>query len=92
MYYSAQERHMSEENHYNTTNKNANNKQESKSYSTIKVPDAHDSYLETTSGTDDNAANTQQLQQTCDKCGLTARNKEELQDHLDNAHRTSALD
>ena len=83
---------MSEENPYayNTTNKSANNKQES--YSTIKVPDAHDSYLETTSGTDDNAANTQQLQQTCDKCGLTARNKEELQDHLDNAHRTSALD
>ena len=52
----------------------------------IKAPDAKDSYLETTSGKDDNAGNVWQTQQTCGKCGLTARNKQELQDHISHAH------
>ena len=56
-------------------------------YSAIKVPEAQDTYLEITSGKDDNAGNTWQTPYMCNKCGLTARNKQELQDHINNAHR-----
>lgn len=50
----------------------------------IKVPESDDSYLEAMSGKE---LETSELKQTtCSICGLSARTKEELQDHISNAH------
>ena len=82
---------MTERNNASSNSENGNSsKSEEDLYSKIRVPDANDSYLETTSGSNDNAENIWQRQQTCSKCGLTARNKQELQDHIDHAHPESA--
>jgi hypothetical protein len=56
-----------------------------KDYATIKVPDKDDTYLETMSGKELANAGTQQ--RICTICGLSARSKVELQDHIRNAHR-----
>lgn len=55
------------------------------SYSTIKVPDKDDTYLETASGKE--LESTESHQRTCTICGLSARTKVELQDHIRSAHR-----
>ena len=81
---------MTERNNSSKSENGNSSKSEDGLYSKIKVPDANDSYLETTSGKNDNAENIWQRQQTCSKCGLTARNKQELQDHIDHAHSGSA--
>jgi hypothetical protein len=54
------------------------------SYSTIKTSDEDDTYLEAMSGDKPVQADVQET--TCSKCGLTARTKEELQDHINHAH------
>jgi hypothetical protein len=54
-------------------------------YNAIKVPDKDDTYLKTMSGKELQNIKTQQ--RTCTICGLSARNKVELQDHIRNAHR-----
>lgn len=53
-------------------------------YTKIKSPRPDEQYLELTSGKEPKDLTPRQ--QTCDVCGLTARNKEELQDHISNAH------
>ena len=77
----------------NTSTKGENgnsSKNEEDLFGRIKVPGAKDSYLETTSGSNDKAENVWQRQRTCSKCGLTARNKQELEDHIIHAHPESA--
>lgn len=51
----------------------------------IEVPDSDDTYLESMSGKETVAAESQQT--TCKICGLGARTMEELQDHIRNAHK-----
>jgi hypothetical protein len=53
-------------------------------YTEIKAARADEQYLDLTSGKEPEDLTPRQ--QTCDVCGLTARNKEELQDHISNAH------
>lgn len=55
------------------------------SYSTIKVPDRGDTYLESMSGNEEESKEPKNT--TCNICGLTARTKEELQDHVSSAHK-----
>jgi hypothetical protein len=54
------------------------------SYTKIKAAGPDEQYLDLTSGKE--LENLTSRQQTCNVCGLTARNKEELQDHISNAH------
>jgi hypothetical protein len=53
-------------------------------YTRIKAAKPDEQYLDLTSGKEPEDLTPKQ--QTCDVCGLTARNKEELQDHISNAH------
>jgi len=53
-------------------------------YTRIKAAGQDEQYLDLTSGKE--PADLTPKQQTCTTCGLTARNKEELQDHINNAH------
>lgn len=53
-------------------------------YTEIKAARPDEQYLDLTSGKEPEDLTPRQ--QTCDVCGLTARNKEELQDHINNAH------
>jgi hypothetical protein len=53
-------------------------------YTKIKSARPDEQYLELTSGKEPKDLTPRQ--QTCVVCGLTARNKEELQDHISNAH------
>jgi hypothetical protein len=57
-------------------------------YTKIKSARPDEQYLELTSGKE--LMDLTPRQQTCDVCGLTARNKEELQDHISNAHANMA--
>jgi hypothetical protein len=57
-------------------------------YTKIKSARPDEQYLELTSGKE--LKDLTPRQQTCDVCGLTARNKEELQDHISNAHANMA--
>jgi hypothetical protein len=50
----------------------------------IKAAGPDEQYLDVTSGKE--PYDLTPRQQTCDVCGLTARNKEELQDHINHAH------
>jgi hypothetical protein len=61
------------------------NDRENDIYTMIKVGEKNDTYLEEVSGEDSIKAESQQI--TCSICGLTARNKAELQDHVSNAHK-----
>jgi hypothetical protein len=61
------------------------NATDEKDHATIKVPDKDDTYLKAMSGRELETAETQQ--RTCTICGLSARSKVELQDHIRNAHR-----
>ena len=63
--------------------KNANREKEN-NYTEIEAARADEQYLDLTSGKEPEDLTPRQ--QTCDVCGLTARNKEELQDHISNAH------
>ena len=54
------------------------------SYTKIKAARPDEQYLDLTSGKE--PENLTPTQQTCDICGLTARNREELKDHISNAH------
>ncbi|MDQ3719085.1 MAG: hypothetical protein M3298_00770 [Thermoproteota archaeon] len=58
--------------------------EEENNYTKIKSAGPDEQYLELTSGKE--PKDLRPKQQTCDVCGLTARNKEELQDHISNAH------
>lgn len=53
-------------------------------YTRIKAAGNDEQYLDLTSGKE--PTDLTPKQQTCNTCGLTARNKEELQDHINNAH------
>ena len=57
---------------------------EEDNYTRIKAARSDDQYLDVTSGKE--LEDLTPKQQTCDKCGLTARNERELQDHITNAH------
>lgn len=57
-------------------------------YTKIKAAGPDEQYLDLTSGKQ--LENLTPTQQTCNVCGLTARNKEELQDHISNAHKDIA--
>jgi hypothetical protein len=62
-----------------------NTGQEKENNSTkIKAAGADEQYLDLTSGKEPHDLTPRQ--RTCDVCGLTARNKEELQDHINHAH------
>jgi DNA repair exonuclease SbcCD ATPase subunit len=50
----------------------------------IKAAGPDEQYLDLTSGKE--PYDLTPRQETCNVCGLTARNKEELQDHINNAH------
>ena len=63
--------------------KNTDQKKEN-NYTKIKAAGPDEQYLDLTSGKQ--LENLTPTQQTCNVCGLTARNKEELQDHISNAH------
>ena len=58
--------------------------EEENNYTKIKSAGPDEQYLELASGKE--PKDLRPKQQTCDVCGLTARNKEELQDHISNAH------
>jgi hypothetical protein len=62
----------------NKSQENENN------YTKIEAARPDEQYLSLTSGKEPEDLTPRQ--QTCDICGLTARNKEELQDHIRNAH------
>jgi len=62
----------------NTSHENENK------YTKIEAARSDEQYLSLTSGKE--PEDLIPRQQTCDICGLTARNKEELQDHIRNAH------
>jgi hypothetical protein len=53
-------------------------------YTKIKAAEPDEQYLDLTSGKEPEDLTPKQ--QTCNLCGLTARNKKELQDHIRNAH------
>lgn len=53
-------------------------------YTKIKAAEPDEQYLDLTSGKE--PYDLTPRQHTCDVCGLTARNKEELQDHINHAH------
>ena len=53
-------------------------------YTKIKAAGPDEQYLDLTSRKE--LEDLTPRQQTCNVCGLTARNKEELQDHISNAH------
>jgi hypothetical protein len=53
-------------------------------YTRIKAARSDEQYLDLTSGKE--PEDLMPKQQTCDVCGLTARNKEELQDHISKTH------
>jgi hypothetical protein len=53
-------------------------------YTAIKAARSDEQYLDLTSGKE--PEDLKPKQQTCNVCGLTARNKEELEDHISNAH------
>jgi hypothetical protein len=57
---------------------------EEDNYTRIKAARSDDQYLDVTSGKE--LEDLTPKQQTCDKCGLTARNERELKDHITNAH------
>ena len=62
-----------------------NSSQENKdNYSEIKAARSDEQYLDLTSGKQPEDLTPKQ--RTCNVCGLTARNKEELEDHISNAH------
>jgi hypothetical protein len=62
-----------------------NSGQENKdNYSEIKAARSDEQYLDLTSGKEPEDLTPKQ--RTCNVCGLTARNKEELEDHISNAH------
>jgi hypothetical protein len=62
-----------------------NSSQENKdNYSEIKAARSDEQYLDLTSGKE--PEDLRPKQRTCNVCGLTARNKEELEDHISNAH------
>ncbi|MFL6525343.1 MAG: hypothetical protein ACJ70Q_04295 [Nitrososphaera sp.] len=58
--------------------------EENNNYTKIKAARPDEQYLDLTSGKE--REDLIPLQGTCDICGLTARNKEELQEHIRNAH------
>jgi DNA repair exonuclease SbcCD ATPase subunit len=60
-------------------------KEQEEGHTRIKAYDADDSYNEIVSGHKAIEAFATR-QETCKVCGLTARNKEELQDHIRSAH------
>jgi hypothetical protein len=64
--------------------KNTDQEKEKNNYTEIKAARPDEQYLDLTSGKEPEDLTPRQ--QTCDVCGLTARNKEELQDHISNAH------
>lgn len=66
----------------NTRQENENN------YTKIEAARPDEQYLSVTSGKEPEDLTPRQ--QTCNICGLTARNKEELQDHIRNAHANVA--
>ena len=53
-------------------------------YTAIKAARSDEQYLDLTSGK--GPEDLIPKQRTCGVCGLTARNKEELEDHISNAH------
>jgi hypothetical protein len=53
-------------------------------YTKIKAAEPDEQSLDLTSGKE--PYDLTPRAQTCDVCGLTARNKEELQNHINNAH------
>ena len=62
--------------------------EEENNYTKIKSARPDEQYLDLTSGKE--PEDLMPKQQTCDVCGLTARNKEELQDHISIAHADMA--
>ncbi len=54
-------------------------------YTKIEAARPDEQYLDITSGKEPEDLSPRQ--QTCNICGLTARNKEELQDHIRMAHK-----
>jgi hypothetical protein len=56
-------------------------------YTRIKAAKPDEQYLDLTSGKEPEDLTPKQ--QTCGICGLTARNEEELKDHIGNAHADS---
>jgi hypothetical protein len=64
--------------------KNTDQEKENNNYTEIKAARPDEQYLDLTSGKEPEDLTPRQ--KTCDVCGLTARNKEELQDHISNAH------
>ncbi|MDQ3873218.1 MAG: hypothetical protein M3258_06360 [Thermoproteota archaeon] len=58
--------------------------EEDGNYTKIKAARSDDQYLDVTSGK--GLEDLTPKQQTCSICGLTARNKDELQDHITKAH------
>ncbi|MFL6476377.1 MAG: hypothetical protein ACJ70Y_05295 [Nitrososphaera sp.] len=64
--------------------KNMDQEGENNNYTKIKAARPDEQYLDLTSGKE--REDLIPLQETCDICGLTARNKEELQEHIRNAH------
>jgi hypothetical protein len=58
------------------------------SYTTIKASEKDDSYLEEVSGEESIEVKLQQT--TCSICGLSARTREELQEHIKNAHKEAS--
>ena len=59
-------------------------KENKDNYSEIKAARSDEQYLDLTSGKEPEDLTPRQ--RTCNVCGLTARNKEELEDHISNAH------
>lgn len=57
-------------------------------YTTVKAYSPTDTYNDIAAGKKDIDFGTHAT--TCDKCGLTARNDRELQDHLSHAHHDIA--
>ncbi|HJU35247.1 MAG TPA: hypothetical protein VJ695_09010 [Nitrososphaera sp.] len=57
---------------------------EETNYTKIEAAEPDEQYLNLASGKEPEDLTPRQ--QTCNVCGLTARNKEELQDHFSNAH------
>lgn len=53
-------------------------------FTRIKAASHDEQYLDFTSGKE--PEDLTPTQKTCNICGLTARNKEELEDHITNAH------
>jgi hypothetical protein len=64
--------------------KNTNREKEN-NYTEIEAARSDEQYLDLASGKE--PEDLTPTQHTCDVCGLTARNREELKDHISNAHR-----